>query len=165
MPRTFYMLYLPNYAVDLRCIGQVLQSQNIEVFELTCDDNDFRVQGANPNPPDTGLVELRFSLDDIKILDREGQARRRQSKSEFRFDSLSEILRAVGKYIDDKRGAQLRRLNNCCVSDQDEVEIEYQTRAGEARSETLSMSAIREIAVNMYKKRSRLSNPIGMVTR
>jgi hypothetical protein len=80
------MLYLPNYAVALRCIGQALQRQNIEVFELQSDGDDFRVQGANPNPPYIGLIELRFSLDDIKILDREGQAQRRQSKSEFRFD-------------------------------------------------------------------------------
>jgi hypothetical protein len=160
------MLYLPNYAVALRCIGQALQSQNIEVFELQWDASDFRVQGANPNPLDTGLIELRFSLDDTKILDREGQARRRrQLNHDFRFDSLSEILRAVGKYIDDQRGAQLRWLNNCCVSDEDEVEIEYQTRAGEVRTETLSMSAIREIAVNMYKKRTRLANPVRMVTR
>ena len=125
-------------------------SQNIEVFELKCDANDFRVQGANPDLPDTGLIELRFKPDDIKILDREGQERRRrQSKAEFRLDSLSEILRAVGKYVDGKHGSQLRRLNNCCLSDQDEVEIEYQTRAGDVQPETLSMSAIREIAVNM----------------
>jgi hypothetical protein len=161
------MLYLPNYVVALRCIGQALQSQNIEVFELKTDANDFHVQGADPNPPYTGgLIKLSFSIDDIKILDREGQARRRpQSKSEFRFDSLPEILRAVGKYVDDKRVARLLWINNCCLSDQDGIEIEYQTRAGDVRAETLSMSAIRETAVNMYKKRTRLANPIGMVTR
>jgi hypothetical protein len=71
----------------------------------------------------------------------------------------------VGKYVDDKRGVQLRRLSNCNLSDQDEMEIEYQTRSGDIQTEALSMSAIREIAVNMYKKRIRLPNPIGMVTR
>jgi hypothetical protein len=159
------MLYVPNYAVALRCIGQALQSQNIEVFELKCDANDFLVQGANPSPPYTGFIELRFSLDDIKVLDREGQAGRRRSKSEFRFDSLSEILRAVGKYVDNKRAARLCRLNNCCSSDQGEIEIEYQTRAGDVQLETLPMSVIRETGVAMYKKRTRLPNPIGMVTR
>jgi hypothetical protein len=159
------MLYHPNYAGALRCIGQALQSHNIEVFELKSDANEFRVEGADPNPPFTGLIKLNFSLDDIKILDREGQARRRRSKSDFRFDNLPEILRAVGKYVDDKRAARLRWINNCCPSDQDEIEIEYQTRAGDIRAETLSMSAIREIAVDMYKKRTRLPNPIGMVTR
>lgn len=158
------MLYLPNYARALRCIGQALQTQNIEVFELKPDANEFRVQCEDPNPPNTALIELNFSPDNITILDREGQVRRRQTNSEFRFDSLPEVLRAVGEYIDSKR-AHLRRLNNCCLSDQDEIEIEYQTRAGDIRAETLSMSAIREIAVGMYKRRTRLSNPIGMVTR
>ena len=77
---------------------------------------------------------------------------------------MPEILRAVGEYIDNKRG-QLRRLNNCCLSDDGDVEVEYETRAGDIQSETLSMSFIREAAVRMYKRRTRLSNPIGMVTR
>ena len=159
------MLYHPNYAGALRCIGQALQNHNIEVFELRSDANGFRVEGADPNPPFTGLIKLSFSIDDIKILDREGQAqRRRRSKSEFRFDSLPEILRAVGKYVDDKRAARLRRVNNCCLYDQGEIEIEYQTRAGDIQAETLSISAIRETAVDMYKRRTRLPNPIGMVT-
>jgi hypothetical protein len=159
------MLYLPNYASTLRCIGQALQSHNIEVFELRTDANEFRVQGADPNPPYTGLIELHFSLDSITILDREGQARRHQSKSEFRFDSLPEILRAVGAYIDNKHAARLRRLNNSCLSDDAEIEIEYQTRGGDIRTETLSMNVIRETAVDMYKRRTRLSNPISILTR
>jgi hypothetical protein len=158
------MLYLPNYARALRCIGQALQTQNIEVFELKANANEFRVQCEDPNSPYTALIELNFSPDNITILEREGQGRRRQTNSEFRFDSLPEVLRAVGEYIDRKR-AHLRQLNNCCLSDQDEIEIEYQTRAGDIRAETLSMSAIRETAVDMYKRRTRLSNPFGMITR
>jgi hypothetical protein len=158
------MLYLPNYARALRCIGQALQTQNIELFELKTGANEFRAQCEDPNPPYTALIELSFSPDNITILDREGQERRRRTNSEFRFDSLPEVLRAVGEYIDSKH-AHLRRLNNCCLSDQDEIEIEYQTRAGDIGAETLSMSAIREIAVDMYKRRTRISNPIGMVTR
>jgi hypothetical protein len=157
------MLYLPNYARALRCIGQALQTRNIEVFELRTNANEFHVQCEDPNPPYTALIELIFSPDNITVLDREGQARRGQRNPESRFDSLPEVLRAVGEYIDSNR-AQLRRLTNCCLSDQDAVEIEYQTRAGDVRSETLSMSAIRETVVNMYKRRTRLSNPIDMVT-
>ena len=157
------MLYLPKYGRALRCIGQALQTKNIEVFELRTDANEFRVQCEDPNPPYTALIELNFSPDNITVLDREGQARRGQTNSKPRFDSLPEVLRAVGEYIDSKR-AQLRRLTNCCLSDQVAVEVEYQTRAGDVRSETLSMSAIRETVVNMYKRRTRLSNPIDMVT-
>jgi hypothetical protein len=158
------MLYFPNYARALRCIGQALQNQNIEVFELRTDTNEFRVECEDPNPPYTALIDLKFSPASIEILDREGQARRRQTKSEFRFDNLPEVLRAVGAYIDNNRG-QLLRLRHCCLSDQDDVEIEYQTRDGDVRLEKLSMNFIRETGVDMSKKRTRLSNPIGMVTR
>jgi hypothetical protein len=50
------------------------------------------------------------------------------------------------------------------LSDQDAVEIEYQTRREDVRSEILSMSVIREIGVNMYKERSRVPNQVRMVT-
>ncbi|HEX9786630.1 MAG TPA: hypothetical protein VGB09_01335 [Candidatus Binatia bacterium] len=158
------MLYILKYAGALRCIGQVLQNQNTEVFELKTGANEFLVQCGDPNPPYTTVIQRHFSLDSIEILDREAQARRRQSKSEIRFDRVPEILRAVGEYLDDQRG-QLRRLNNCCLSDDGDVEIEYETRAGDIRSETLTMSFIREAAVRMYKRRTHLSNPISMLTR
>ena len=159
------MLYRPTYANALRCIGQALDSHNIDVFELiTTKTDEFVVECGDPNPPYTGVLKLQFSTDRIQIIDREGQARRRQSKSELRFDSLPEILRATGKYVDSKR-AELRRLSNCCPSDAGNVELEYQTRAEGVQSETLDMSLIREVAVNMYKRRSNISNPINTITR
>lgn len=158
------MLYGPNYAAALRCIGQALQNQNIEVFELKTNVKEFRVQAGDPNPPYSALIELHFSPDSIEILDREGQARRRQSNSEFRFDSVPEILRALGAYVDSKHG-HLRRLSNCCLPDQGDLEIEYQTRAGDVQTENLPMSFVREACVRMYKRRTRVSNPIDMITR
>jgi len=160
------MLYLPNYAGALRCIGQALQKQNIEVFELSTHVDEFRLQGGDPDPPYVALIELRFSIEGIKILDREGQARRRQSNAEIRFDSVPEILRAVGEYVDNKRG-HLRRFNNSSSSNfyDPTVEVEYETRAGDVSSENLTMSFIRESAVRMYKKRTRLSNPVNISTR
>jgi hypothetical protein len=155
------MFYLPNYAGALRCIGQALESRNIEVFELIADTDEFVVECGDPNPPHTAILKLHYSPDRITILDREGQAKRRRAKSEFRFDSLPEILRAAGRYIDSRRG-RLRRLNNC-VSE-GEVELEYQIRSGEIRSEKLKLALIREIAVNMYKRRSRISNPVEILT-
>jgi hypothetical protein len=160
------MPYLPNYAGALRCVGQALQNQDIEVFELKSQANEFRLQGGDPNPPYTALVEITFSTDRIKVLDREGQARRGQSNGEVRFDSVPEILRAVGEYVDNKRG-HLRRINNSCasISDQPAVEIEYQTRAGDVQLESLTMNFIREAAVRMYKRRSRLRDPVNILTR
>ena len=159
------MVYRSDYSSALRCIGQALESHNIDVFELTITEADeFVVECGDPNPPYTGFLKLQFSIDSIKIIDRENQARRRQTKSELRFDSLPEILRATGKYLDGKR-AELRRLSNCCPSDAGDVELEYQIRARDVQSETLDMSLIREVAVNMYKRRNSISNPINTITR
>ena len=159
------MLYRPPYANALRCIGQSLESHNIDLFELIITEaGEFIVECGDPNPPYTGVLKLQFTIDSITIIDRENQARRRQMKSELRFDSLPEILRAIGKYVDSKR-AELRRLNNWCPSEAGDVEVEYQTRAGGVQSETLDMSLIREVAVNMYKRRNSISNPINTITR
>jgi hypothetical protein len=160
------MLYLPNYAGALRCIGQALQTQEVAAFELRNYANEFRLLTGDPNPPFTALIELSFSSERIKILDREGQARRGQSSIDMRFDSLSEILRAVGEYVDRQRGHLLRVDNSGpSIAEQPAVEVEYQTRAGDVRAETLPMGAIRETSVQMYKRRTRLSNPISTLTR
>ena len=105
------MLYIPNYASALRCVGQALERQNIDIFELITDGDGFVVRCPDPKPPYTAILRLNYSADTITILDREGQAQRRQTKSQFRFDSLPQILRATGRYVDTKR-AQLLRLNN-----------------------------------------------------
>ena len=160
------MLYLPHYAGALRCIGQVLQNQNIEVFELKSHANEFRVQGGDPNPPYIGLIELKFSTENITILDREGRARRGQLNGEVRFDCLAEVLRAVGEYLDNKRG-HLRRISNSSSSMSDGLsfEIEYATRAGDVELERLAMSSIRETSVHMYKRRTRLTEPVSIFSR
>lgn len=158
-----YMLYLPNYAGAFRCIGQALQTHEIEVFELSSFANEFRVVAGDPNPPYTALIELKFSVQDIEVLDREGQARRGQSTTETtndRFDSVPEVLRAVGEYIDHKRG-YLRRVDN---SSEAAVEIEYQTRAGDVQTENLATSLIHETCVHMYKRRTRRTNPISILS-
>ncbi len=158
-----YMLYLPNYAGAFRCIGQALQTHEIEVFELSSFANEFRVVAGDPNPPYTALIKLNFSVQDIEILDREGQARRGRSTTDVRFDSVPEVLRAVGEYLDHKRG-YLRRVDNSSSSEA-AVEIQYQTRAGDVQTENLTISFIRETCVHMYKRRTRISNPINILTR
>ncbi len=157
------MLYVRNYASALRCIGQGLEIQNIDVFDLRIGADEILVEYADPTPPYTAIFELHYSLDRVMVLDREGQARRRGAKTEFRFDSLPEILRATGKYVDDKK-VQLWRLSNCS-SPEGDLELHYQTREGKIQSENLPASLIRTIAVSMYKHRSRIASPIDILTR
>ena len=158
------MFYHPSYAAAFRCIGQELQSQNIEVFELKSRAGVFRLECGDPNPPYTGLKEIIFSKETIQMLDREGRRRRGQSTGEIRFDSIAEMLRTVGQYIDTKLG-QLRRINNSGSSSDAAFELEYQTRAGQVQVETLTISFIREASVRMYQRRTDLIAPVNLVTR
>jgi hypothetical protein len=158
------MLYVTSSALALRCIGQELQSRNLEIFELGADAGGFNLDCADPNPPYTGIIRLNYSADRIRVMDREAQSRRGQSRSEvFRFDSISETLRAIGAYIDIKNG-YLQRLSSTGLS-ADPLELEYRTRQGEILSELLTMSFIHDIAVKMYKRRTRLTNPVTILTR
>ena len=158
------MFYLPSYAGAFRCIGQELQRQNIEVFELKSHADEFRLQCGDPDPPYTGLIEMMFSKEKIQMIDREGRRRRGQSTGEIRFDSIPEILRTVGAYI-DRKGGYLRWLNNSGSSSDAALELEYQTRAGQVQVETLTMSFIRDACVRMYQRRTGLNDPVNLVTR
>jgi hypothetical protein len=158
------MFYHPSYAAAFRCIGQELQSQNIEVFELRSRADVFRVQYGDPNPPYTGIKELVFSKETLQMIDRDGRRRRGQSTGEIRFDSIAEMLRTVGQYIDTKLG-HLRWINNSGSSSDAAFELEYQTRAGQVQVETLTMSFIRDASVRMYQRRTDLINPVNLVTR
>ena len=107
---------------------------------------------------------MSFSKENIEMIDRDGRRRRGQSTGEIRFDSIPEILRTVGEYL-DKKGSYLRWINNSGVSPEQALELEYQTRAGEIERETLTMSFVREACVRMYQRRAGLNNPINLLTR
>jgi hypothetical protein len=158
------MFYLPSYAGALRCIGQELQRQNIDLFELKSHPNEFCLQCGDPNPPYTGLIEMAFSKEKIQVIDREGRAQRGQSTGEIRFDSIPETLRAVGEYI-DKKSCSLRWISNCGSPSDAALQLEYQTRVGEVELETLTLSFIREACVRMYQKRTGLDDAINVLTR
>ena len=152
------MLPIFTYAGALRCIGQALQRREIEIFELKSYAHEFRLQAGDPNPPHIALIEVRFSLDELEILNRQGKACRGQSDEPVRFDDTSQMLRAIGGYIDSKRGGLVRIDNSYpSMSADPAIEVEYKTRAGIVQAEKLVMSFLREACVNMYKRRSRLS--------
>jgi hypothetical protein len=154
------------YAGVLRCIGQALQKRNIDIFELKSSADEFRLQAADPNPPYIALIEMRFSTAQMEVLDREGKMHRGQANEGIRFDSIAEILRGIGGYVDSQRG-QLLRIDNSRVSLSDDpvVEVEYETRTGLVQSENLTMSFLREASVNMYKRRTQPTNLVTFPAR
>ena len=70
-------------------------------------------------------------------------------------------------FKDEIRDGYLRRLDNSCptIADQLAIEVEYETRAGDIRLETLPMSVIREASVSMYKRRAHRPDIISFLAR
>ncbi|HEU4344692.1 MAG TPA: hypothetical protein VFU31_24315 [Candidatus Binatia bacterium] len=143
---------ITSYAAALRCIGQALQRQGIIVFELQVYDYDFHLHCVDPNPPYT--IHLSYSLKDLEALERQGQAKRGRPSTGVRFNSLPEILRTLGKYVDEKGGSVWR----ICTADQSvrdpTIELEYKTRDRHLQAETLPLSLISEMSMRMYKRRT-----------
>ncbi len=167
----------PNYSQLLRPIGQMLEGLGVESFALTVQGSEVLVKGEKqPLPqgpvqeaslrvvwellrgkraasrdaakPSSGVIELRYSPSDIARLDIEGQAKRNMSGASPEAHSPSQILRAVGAFVDQKGGRFLgvRKENR-------DILIEFESTAGRKVTEPFTVSSLYEYWVKMYLKR------------
>ncbi len=145
-----------NYARELRTIGQQLDKHGIDIFDLRHDDGDYSLECADPNPPYLGLIKLRYSAFDVRSLDLAAAQARTKEFLRVDFQSLAESLRAVGRDL-EKLDANLLRIS---VQDSPTVgsvlRIEYEARNGGYRSEERPLADLAELAMHMYKERSRV---------
>jgi hypothetical protein len=149
------------YAGALRCIGQALQKQEIVAFELRTYGYDFRLQCGYPNPPYRNVIHLSYSLQDLEALERQGQARRGRPYNGVQFNSLPEVLRTLGKYVDDKVGHVWRVCNADQSITDPTIELEYETRDRHVHAEKLPLSLISEMSMRMYKRRTKSPRLFG----
>jgi hypothetical protein len=147
------MIRTDSYSQILRTIGQALDLLRVRTFKLICDGDDYVVRAQTEttaleeqDPQESGFPstrsglrdayqevavkpiasELRFTSADIDRLVREGQAERRFPGRVERPNTLSQILRAVGGYLDSKAASLLE------ISKQHgSVVIQYRTARGQ----------------------------------
>ena len=103
-------------------------------------------------PPASGspmALELCYSPADIAQLEREGRARRRDPDGIPYPNSLPQLLRAVGTYLDGK-GARLLGL----VKRKEKVTIYYDMGTRRCYQEHLTGPHLHEISVLMYLRRT-----------
>jgi hypothetical protein len=168
----------PNYSQLLRPIGQMLEGLGVESFALKVEGSDVLVRGEkkprSPEPvketslrvawqllrgkratpqqetkPSSGVIELRYSPSDIVRLDIEGQSKRQAASNPPEAHSPSQILRAVGAFVDHKGGRFLgvRKQNQ-------DILIEFESSAGRKVEEAFTVATLYEYWVKMYLKRS-----------
>src|ERR1044072_3490771 len=111
-----------SYGQQLRSLGQYLEAQRINIFELTCRGERFVIKGE-PEKETSLLAALRqwqqrrrseglnaaltFTRNDLDQLERQGRAQRKQSNRVPGFYRLPNALRTHGQYLELKRAGVL----------------------------------------------------------
>jgi hypothetical protein len=154
-----------SYDRQLRSIGQSLEAQRIEVFELTKQGEDYSVRGE-PEKETSLLATLRnwqkrlrsegmtkaltYTSQDLEELDRQGAANRSKSNRLPDFHSLPNTLRTVGAYLESK-DAELMELHKKQLS----VAILSRNTAGYPELEERSLGSLYDLFVKSHGRRNK----------
>ncbi len=161
-----------SYAQALRAIGQDLESQHAECFEMVIHGTDYVVQGkargglqtktvsplidriplqsthllgrngssAKSNPyseiPNRTTFQLRITPKELFHLDREGRAKRGKTDRAQNVDTISELLRGAGEYVENT-GGRLRAIS----WNDDVLTITYDTAQGREKKESFRLTS------------------------
>lgn len=147
-----------SYARELRTIGQQLDKQGIDIFDLRYVDGDYLLECADPNPPFTDLIHLRYSDFELKSLELAAAQARSAGFTQVNFQSMAESLRATGRYVERLNAKLLRILAPDVGLEGILFKIEYQSRDGRHCFEDIRNNDLAELAIRMYKERARISS-------
>jgi hypothetical protein len=153
------------YRRQLRSIGQSLEAQRINVFELTWRGDRFIVKGE-PEKETSLLAALRqwqqrrrseglnasltFTPQDIEELDRQGRARRRQPNRLPDFYSLPNTLRTVGYYL-EFRGSELLELQKRQLS----LTLLLRNKDGHPEMEERTIASFYDLFLKLHSQRGK----------
>jgi hypothetical protein len=146
-----------SYSEILRAIGQDLELRGMKTFDVRNEGPNVLVQCGYQEPPAPMPVTLQYTPADIDELQLAGEKRRGQSSTAQDFYTLSQTLRAIGGYVEQKKGRLLRISNDHSTGADVVFRIEYEMEDGERMTDVYSSSAIYDICVSMYKHRGKFS--------
>lgn len=151
-----------SHARELRTIGQELDKRGIDIFDLRYLDNgDYVLECADPNPPFTDLIELKYSAFDLATMNLNAARARSAGFTLVDFESMAEVLRAIGRYVEQLDGKLSRIAVPEAAAAGAMFRIEYQSRDGRYCVEELRAADIADLALRMYKRRSKISGGSG----
>lgn len=166
-----------SFAQLLRPVGQMLEPLQIDSFSLKVEDAGiavfadkpavtqptpqsvslkvswqiFRRKKVEPEPepqPSSGSLEIHYSHDEIARMDSAGQGRRSGAPGSPEAHTLSQILRAVGAFVDQKQGRLLG-----VVKEGQDISIEYESALRRALTEKFTVASLYDYWVKMYLRR------------
>lgn len=157
-----------SYNKSLRAVGQVLETYQLNAFDLTCKDEFYLVRGqAEGGTVLQALLrkwqrslrkgrrffEQKYNRQDIELLERQGRARRRAGRRLPDFYHLPNVLRTVGAYLDMKE-ARLLQVSKRDLS----LTILYETSQGHPEVEERTIASFYTFFLHLHQRRQR-SNP------
>jgi len=98
--------------------------------------------------PSSGTLEIHYTHEDIARMDTEGQSKRTGAAGSPEAHSLSQILRAVGAFVDQKQG----KLLGVTKEGQD-ISIEYESALKHDLVEKFTIASLYDYWVKMYLRR------------
>lgn len=165
-----------NFSQLLRPVGQMLEPLQIESFSLKVEDRGVAVFAAKheaPQPapdvslrvswqifrrkkvepaqdpqPSSGTLEIHYTHEDIARMDDEGQNKRTGAQGSPEANTLSQILRAVGAFVDQKQGRLLS-----VTKDGQDISIEYESALKREMTEKFTVASLYDYWVKMYLRR------------
>lgn len=164
-----------NFSQMLRPVGQMLEPLQVESLSLRMEEGGvsvrahqrpqpvqpssdvslrvswqiFRRKKNEPEPqPSSGVLELHYTSEDINRMDTEAQARRKGTGGSPEAHTLSQILRAVGAFVDQKQG----RLLGVTIEGHD-IAIEYESALKKSSVEKFTVASLYDYWVKMYLRR------------
>lgn len=151
------------YDRQLRAIGQSLEAQRIDIFELKCRGDHFVVNGK-PEKETSLMAALRewqrrlrskglasslaYATQDINSLDRQGASKRLRSGRLPEFYSVSNTLRTLGSYL-ELQGAELLEIQKRALT----VTLVYRNRHGFTDFEERSIASFYQVFLHLHGKR------------
>jgi hypothetical protein len=158
------MMGRKSYDRQLRTIGQSLEAQRINVFELSNHGDSYEIKGE-PDKETSLLAMLKnwqrrmrseginssltFTSYDIDELDRQGRANRSKTNRLPDFHSLPNTLRMVGSYLDAKE-AELIELRKHELS----FSILSRSKFGHPEFEEKSLGSFYDLFVKLHSQRT-----------
>ena len=165
-----------SYAKELRALGQALEARHVVALDLVAVADVYAIRAkahlskggkltigklwsaiTGNDEGKTGIqtVDLRYSLEDIMKLDRLGRSKRTDPQGTPNPNTLSQVLRSAGSYLDLREHSSLIGIS---VHER-WVTIRYQSADGQAQETRETIDHFYDYWVKMYLRRSqRLSS-------
>ncbi|HTN72163.1 MAG TPA: hypothetical protein VMO00_13870 [Methylomirabilota bacterium] len=131
--------------------------RDLKAFDIRKREDRYVVQCGYQCPPAPTPLTLEYGLDEIKEIDLRGQGTRSDIPQTLDFSTLSQSLRTIGGYLDNKKASMVRICNNDLPGTEPIFRIEYETAEGDLLVDDRSAAAIYDIGVHMYKQRGKMN--------